>query len=114
MPVSREIFGCKCGCGFNVIHDAVVGLVGSIQEVAPECHVTSGCRCEDHNKAEGGVSDSPHLKGTAADLYVPNSKLRYLVLRKLFAMGVKRIGIGKDFIHFDVDKEKTQWVVWEY
>jgi uncharacterized protein YcbK (DUF882 family) len=112
--ISRDVFACKCGCGFNEIKDSVVQLVDVIHSIAPECTVTSGCRCPEHNESEGGKADSPHLRGLAADLYCPNSKLRYLVLRKLFALGIKRIGIGKDFIHLDIDPERTSWVGWLY
>ena len=114
MAVDMRAFECKCGCGLNNMDARVVGLVGEIQRVTPECNVTSGSRCPAHNESEGGKADSPHLRGLAADLYCPNSKLRYLVLRKLFALGIKRIGIGKDFIHLDIDPERTSWVGWLY
>ena len=114
MPVDIGVFACKCGCGLNVIKEKVVDLVDAIQSVAPECHVNSGCRCEKHNEEEGGVVNSPHLIGDAVDISCPNSSIRYMVLRKLFALGVKRVGIGKNFIHFDVSEEKSQWVMWLY
>jgi hypothetical protein len=31
-------------------------------------HVTSWCRCPDHNAALGGAPDSPHLEGRAVDI----------------------------------------------
>ena len=36
--------------------------------------VTSGYRCETHNKAVGGVENSRHTQGTAADIRVPESE----------------------------------------
>ena len=34
--------------------------------------ITSGYRCQKLNKAVGGVWNSQHLRGEAADIYVPN------------------------------------------
>ena len=41
--------------------------------------ITSGYRCQELNKAVGGVPHSQHLRGEAADIYVPNqaTALRY-------------------------------------
>ena len=35
--------------------------------------VTSGYRCQELNKAVGGVCNSQHLKGEAADIFVPDT-----------------------------------------
>lgn len=35
--------------------------------------VTSGYRCEEVNRLVGGVPDSQHVKGEAADCYVPDA-----------------------------------------
>ena len=35
--------------------------------------VTSGYRCQELNKAVGGVWNSQHLKGEAADIFVPDT-----------------------------------------
>ena len=35
--------------------------------------VTSGYRCQEPNKAVGGVWNSQHLKGEAADIFVPDT-----------------------------------------
>ena len=39
--------------------------------------VTSGYRCQELNKAVGGVWNSQHLKGEAADIFVPDTATRY-------------------------------------
>ena len=38
--------------------------------------VTSGYRCQELNKAVGGVWNSQHLKGEAADIFVPDTRQR--------------------------------------
>lgn len=37
--------------------------------------VTSGYRCQELNKAVGGVWNSQHLKGEAADIFVPDTAM---------------------------------------
>jgi hypothetical protein len=75
--------------------------------------ITSGWRCEPHNVKEGGKPDSPHLKGMAVDISCPESRDRFIML--FHALGLfRRIGIGKNFLHVDVDKEKDQEVIWLY
>ena len=38
-------------------------------------HISSGYRCKELNKRVGGVKNSQHLKGEAADLLVPSVKI---------------------------------------
>ena len=44
--------------------------------------VTSGYRCEEVNRLVGGVPDSQHVKGEAADCYVPDAGELLAVLRR--------------------------------
>ena len=67
-------FACKCGCGFDDINLRLVQILENIR-----CYfgynpiiITSGCRCNSHNKEVGGVSGSRHVIGKAADFYVQN------------------------------------------
>ena len=60
-------FSCKCG--MNNIDQRVINMAETIrQALGVPVRVNSGCRCEIHNKAVGGVKSSKHLKGLAADL----------------------------------------------
>lgn len=66
---SRSEFACKCGCGKNDISPELVNMLQKIRTAMGEpITVTSGCRCEKHNKAVGGVENSWHVKGLAADI----------------------------------------------
>src|SRR3990167_11460793 len=77
--------------------------------------VNSGYRTKARNddlvaKGGGAVEDSSHLKGLAVDIKCPDSSYRYTLLNKVFETGFLRIGVGKTFIHLDIDPNKPQAV----
>lgn len=74
----------------------------------------SGWRCEKRNAAVGGVGDSSHLFGLAADIIALTAKERFIILDALLRAGFKRIGIAKYYIHVDSDPSKPQGVMWLY
>tara|TARA_R110002072_G_scaffold989_1_gene8168 strand:+ start:185 stop:538 length:354 start_codon:yes stop_codon:yes gene_type:complete len=76
--------------------------------------INSGYRSEAHNRKVGGTSGSSHLKGLAVDIAYNGSVDRFELYNILLEVGFKRIGIGKYFIHVDIDKDKSQRVMWLY
>ena len=76
--------------------------------------VNSGFRTKDHNKKVGGVDSSSHLKGLAIDVACVTSKHRFRLLTALLEVGFNRIGVASTFIHVDIDKNKSQNVIWTY
>lgn len=75
--------------------------------------ITSGYRSDAHNKDVGGVANSSHLKGVAADISVKNGFERLTILSSLLQVGFRRIGIGEAFIHVDLDSDKPA-SIWTY
>ena len=75
--------------------------------------ITSGYRTKEHNKEVGGVPNSSHLIGVAADIAVSSGSERYTILNALIKAGFRRIGVAKTFIHCDTDDSK-QNSVWTY
>jgi uncharacterized protein YcbK (DUF882 family) len=73
--------------------------------------ISSGYRTKEKNSKVGGVEDSAHLTGKAADLRCTNSTQRYLMVDALISAGFKRIGFGIGHIHVDIDEEKPQNVL---
>lgn len=70
---SKEEFSCyHCGeLPPDGISKALIkGLETLRLEVGLPIHVTSGYRCKEHNEAVGGVEDSQHVQGCAADIWV--------------------------------------------
>jgi uncharacterized protein YcbK (DUF882 family) len=77
-------------------------------------HINSAYRSPDHNKRVGGVKNSKHLQGIAADItakdYTPRKLSR--VIRKLIKEGkIKQGGIGlyNGFVHYDIRNYRARW-----
>lgn len=72
--------------------------------------ITSGYRCEKHNKAVGGAPRSKHLSGIAVDIIVlPSDRFEFLSLATDY--GFKGIGLAQTFIHLD---DRTKPALWLY
>ena len=76
--------------------------------------INSGYRTQEWNMKVGGRFGSSHKKGLAADIGYTGSRERYLILHSLLKAGINRLGIGKTFIHADMDSLKDENVVWLY
>lgn len=76
--------------------------------------INSGYRCPKHNAEIGGVDDSSHVWGVAADIAARTSDQRFHILRGLLLAGFRRIGFGDGFLHADTDEDKPQDVIWTY
>ena len=104
----KSEFTCKCGCGLNNIQLGVVKIADEVREhFGSPAIVTSGTRCEKHNKEVGGVSNSRHLQGKAIDMYVQNVSWYDLLeyLRELEQKGKIRYCYhinNTDCCHFDI------------
>ena len=112
-------FKCKClKCRnsvdyVNPISLDLVGLLDKARSISNIPYViTSGHRCKAHNYAEGGVKNSSHTLGYAADIQALSSTHRFKILNALLMVGFERIGIYKSFIHADIDPTKPNSVMW--
>lgn len=107
-------FMCPC-CGEADMDAYLLTCLDGARELAGvPFNMTSGYRCEKHNAKVGGTADSSHLKGEAVDIAVNSSRDRFVIMKGLIFAGFNRIGVGRDFIHADVDTSKTPKVMWTY
>lgn len=108
-------FDCRCGCGLNNMQGL---FLWKLQQVRTEAMfpftITSGSRCPKHNKDEGGKSNSDHLTGQGADIEVKTSQQRFRLIEKAIDCGIKRIGVGKTFVHLGDNPNNPQLVMWVY
>lgn len=102
------------GSGKHMNKEIVHMLDAVRKKFGKSIKINSGYRTVARNKKIGGVADSSHLKGLAADISCSNSVDRFKLLNLLLEVGFNRIGIAKSFIHVDIDKNKSQNVIWGY
>jgi len=96
---------CRCGCQKTVAPELLVRLEVLRALIDKPLSVTSGARCETHNREVGGKQHSWHLKGLAVDIACPDSNLRIDIVRNAGKLGFNGIGIAKTFVHLDLRPE---------
>ena len=74
--------------------------------------VNSGYRTPEHNAAVGGVQDSAHTRGWAADIAARTLEQKIRIVRAARSVGFNRFGIYDTFIHLDCDPSKQENVAW--
>jgi uncharacterized protein YcbK (DUF882 family) len=109
---NRKEFACKCGCGFDEVNPALIITMQWFRDyVDRPVVILSGCRCSKHNKAVGGVKESFHTKGMAADIRIPGASVEEL--RDLVENFGRFNGVGfykrNGFVHVDVRKKRARW-----
>ena len=122
--LSRREFACKCGCGFDTVDfdlpTLIQGAVDYFQEVNSEYDIkvtiNSGCRCEKHNKSEGGSKGSLHVKAKAADIVIYDRRFGKDIHADLVAdyfenkyPNSKGIGRYVGRTHIDSRNTKARW-----
>ena len=86
-------FRCHCGCGYDAIDLRLVKILDDIRDhYNSPLIITSGCRCQSHNKAVGGVQGSRHTMGKASDFYVKGVPVSNLLAytKELVSRGILR------------------------
>lgn len=111
-------FECKCGCGLNKVDRRFLWKLNQMRdEIGFPMIVTSGCRCEQHNKDEGGEDNSDHLclpVCEGVDILANNSWVRDKIIEASYKVGISRRGIAKTFIHLGSRRTNPQGVLWVY
>ena len=114
-------FACSCNrhevdeTGHNkldhIIDKRLVDLLDAIRErIGQPIEVLSGYRCPIHNEEVGGVADSQHVVGTAADITYDGINVDYLA-EVAEECGADGIGCyyHQDFVHVDVRGYAARW-----
>lgn len=111
---------CKCSkCDIQYIENDLLDRLEIIRKLyGKPIKVTSGYRCPDHNKSQGGASNSSHVSGMAADIQPIIVTLDELdELYDICYTIFDNIGDGrnKGFIHVDVRPPKISGKrIWVY
>jgi len=114
-PFTYEEIRCNCGCGSFILNTAFFRMLLTARFTAGIPFVIrSWTRCPDHNRAEGGVADSSHLRGLAVDIATRDSHERFVILRALMQAGFPRFGIHANYIHVSNNPDKPSGIAWLY
>lgn len=78
--------------------------------------INSAVRTRAHNRRVGGVDGSSHSAPCycAVDIHISSSEMRWFVINWAIEHKINRIGVGKNFIHLDLDDSKPNQVIWTY
>jgi len=111
---TEQEFYCHCGNEHEQIVEPKLILMLDIarHHANVPFKITSGYRCLQWNKSVGGVLDSAHTKGLAADIAIGDNYKRFQVLDALIRIGFQRIGLYKNFIHCDIDLNRYHPIIW--
>lgn len=109
--LSRHEFACQCGCGFDTVDFELVNVIqAGCDYFDTTVHINSGCRCDEHNKNEGGHPNSKHTEAKAGDVVYKDTppELVASYFERLFPT---KYGIGRynTFTHIDVQSKKKRW-----
>ena len=118
---SKSEFDCKDG---STMPDHVLYRIQKVaiqlqvlrQYLETSIKVNSGYRSPEHNFKVGGVKNSQHVLGNAADItterYTPKQiydSIEYLINKGLMLQG--GLGLYKNFVHYDIgfNGKKRRW-----
>ena len=104
-------FACHDGSDYILIDTELVKLLQKIREhFGKPVTLNSAYRSLAYNKKIGGVSNSQHTKGTAADIVVsgitPKTVAQYAEFLMPYSGG---IGLYNSFTHIDVRAKRSRW-----
>ena len=112
----KQEFACKCGKYCNgypaEIDMDMVKIADQIRaRIGKPITINSGLRCKTHNANVGGVSNSQHLYGNAADLGCPIgcTPAQMASIAEEIMGDTGGIGIYPWGIHIDTRSTKSRW-----
>lgn len=115
---SPSEFACKCGGKYcdGCVDKVDLNMVKKLDEIREHFGVpitiTSGVRCATHNRNVGGVTNSQHMQGKAADFIVKgvHSHDVYNYANSTVMKGEGGLGKYSNFTHLDTRSNYSRWV----
>lgn len=106
---------CQPACEVSQLHRSLVDAVIMAQKMAGfQFTITSGFRSQAYERSKGRQGTSSHCKGLAVDISTRDSHTRFKVVAACLYAGIPRIGIGKTFVHVDIDETKAHPIIFHY
>lgn len=106
---------CVPNCVESDLHPDLVSMLKSMQSlIGWPLLITSGYRPKSWELSKGRDGSSAHTKRLAVDVSAESSHARYKIIIAAGAVGIPRIGVGKNFVHLDIDETKPHPIMWTY
>lgn len=109
---SKAELACRC-CGELIIDQGLLDALEQLRSLAGgEIVIRDAYRCHAHNQEVGGVSDSEHTRGQAADVGIPGLSLQHMYELALQIPSFAEGGIGVydgGFLHLDIRPYAARW-----
>lgn len=109
---SKSELACRC-CGELILDPPLIDALEQLRELAGKpIRIHAGYRCPAHNQEVGGVTDSEHTRGMAADVAIAGLTLQQMYELALQVPAFREGGIGVydgDFLHVDIRKHSARW-----
>lgn len=109
---SKSELACHC-CGQLKIESGLIVALEQLRALAGRAIVVhDGYRCAAHNLEVGGVTDSEHTRGMAADIAIPGLSLQEMYELALQVLVFVGGGIGVydgGFLHVDIRAHSARW-----
>lgn len=99
-------FACRDGSSIVLVHPALVRAVQLLRDNLGPLHISSAYRTPGHNASIGGVQNSYHLDGMAADI-VSRLHPPHRVATLAREIGLGGVGLYPSFVHIDVGPVRT-------
>ena len=108
-----DCHGSGC-CSSTQVDEELVKILQRIRDhFGKPLNISSGYRCEVHNKKIGGATGSRHKKGQAADIYIsgiaPAEIAKYAESIGVLGIGLYETDADGYFVHVDTRTTKSFW-----
>lgn len=110
-----DLSQCVPACELSALNPELVDRLIMAQKMAgfPFTY-TSAFRSQVWERNKGRKGTSSHCKGLAVDVSTIDSHTRFKVVAAALYAGFPRIGIGKRFVHLDIDETKAHPIIFHY
>ena len=110
-----EFKRCTPSCDISQMDAGFLQVLDEVREGAGIPLVLNcAYRSRAYDISKGRSGNSAHTRGKAVDIRANSSATRYKIVAAALGAGIRRIGIGKNFVHIDNDDTLSQGVIWHY
>ena len=107
-----EELRCPCCHEMEIDEDFLDTLQDMRDELGQPCIVTSGFRCEEHNRDVGGALRSQHMSGLAIDIHCIDARFRYDLIKAAMFAGFTGIIANDDYLHLDLREDDPLFLLY--